>query len=134
MRGVHRPSEDVLCVCMCVCQRFDFLAAPPSLLKAEVSPWLRLPSVTGQQLLSLVPFLCLSLSSVVRMKETQGKSSLCLLPPPTTTPPTIPIPQPPAVSKPLPHPHISVFHPMTLAVRPIDTPPPQLSLLSLVNL
>lgn len=30
--------------------------------------------------------------------------------------------------------HISVFHPMTLAVRQIDTPPPQLPLLSLVNL
>lgn len=68
--------------------------------------------------------LSVSPSSVVWMKETQGKSSLCLLPPPTTTPPTIPVPPPPVVSEPLPHPHISVFHPMTLAVRQIDTPLP----------
>lgn len=73
--------------------------------------------------------LSVSPSSVVRMKETQGKSSLCLLPPPTT-PPTIPVPPPPVVSEPLPHPHISVFHPMTLAVRQIDTPSPIVSTLS----
>lgn len=119
-------------VCACVCQGFDFLAASLSLslLKTEVSPWLRLLLVTGRQLLSPPFSLSVSPSSVVRMKETQGKSSLCLPPPPTATPPTIPIPQPPAVSKPLPHPHISVFHPMMLAVRQIDTPSPIVSTLS----
>lgn len=130
MRGVHGPSEDVWCVCMCVSGFRFSCSIPLSPLKTEVSPWLRLLLVTGRQLLSPPFSLSVSPSSVVRMKETQGKSSLCLPPPPTATPPTIPIPQPPAVSKPLPHPHISVFHPMMLAVRQIDTPSPIVSTLS----
>lgn len=117
----------MFCVCACVCQCFDFLAASPSLLKAEVSPWLRLPSVTGQQLLSR-PF-SLSLSLPLQWsgwRKLRGNHHYVYshLPPPTTTPPTISVPPPPAVSEPLPHPHISVFHPMTVAVRQMDTPLP----------
>lgn len=130
MRGVHGPSEVAWCVCVCVSGFRFSRSVPLSLLKTEVSLWLRLQLVTGRQLLSPPFSLSVFPSSVVRTMETQGKSSLCLPPPPTATPPTIPVPQPPAASRPLPHPHISVFHSMMLAVRQIDTPAPVVSTLS----
>lgn len=114
-------------MCVRVCQGFDFLAASLSLEDGGVAMVKVAAGDRTAAALSSLFSLCLSLFS----GPDEGNSGeIITMFTPTATPPTIPVPQPPAVSKPLPHPHISVFHPMMLAVRQIDTPSPIVSTLS----